>query len=179
MNKVLTNDLPDCEGSVVVRSHKSGDIKWKKEGERTVVDIRSMKEAMGKPLEEIGPSKNLVVTSDGYGRNLILRQLSGNTTYGITIDSGAIGTGNTAPVDGNTALQTQVLGSIPVALFELTNNVLIVSFFIADADLTNTTYKEFGMFIGGRLFSRVIITPNYTKGAGIDTTIEYTLTLTS
>lgn len=128
-------------------------------------------------LRKIGPIKNLVVSSSGYGRNLILRRLAGDVTYGIEITNGKIGTGTNTPADSDTDLQTAVVSTIDVADTNVSNDVAIISFFLTDAQLTNGTYTEFGMFIGAQLFARSIISPSYTKSSNEDTSIDYTLTL--
>lgn len=119
---------------------------------------------------------NRIVSSDGHGRNLLIRQLVGNGEYGIQIDSAKIGTGTTAPVDGDTDLETAVLSSISVADSTVANDVVTIDFFIPDQDLTNDTYTEFGLFIGAQLFSRALISPVHSKSANEDTTISYELT---
>lgn len=181
MNTTLeTKEGAGLQGSFVMRGHRAGDIKWHRdEFGKVVVDYKSLKAAMGAPIYKHPRVKNLIVSSSGYGRNLLLRQMSGDTAYPILIDSGAIGTGNTAPADGNTALVTPVLSAIGVALFELSNDSLVISFFIPDGDLANGTYKEFAMFMGTQMFSRAIISPDYSKSSGIDTTIEYTVNFTA
>lgn len=132
----------------------------------------------GRVVEKLGPFKNKVVSSSGYGRNLLLRQMIGDTTYPIVINSVAIGTGTTTPADGDTALVTPVVSSIPISNTGLSNNILTIDVFVTDATLANGTYKEFGLFMSSRLFSRLLITPNYTKASGQDTLFTYTLTFT-
>lgn len=133
------------------------------------------------PREPIFTSRrfdNTIVSSDGYGKNIIARQIGGNTTYLIGVDSGAIGTGTTAPAASDTGLQTPVLSGIDVALVEFpAANQVVISFFIPDASLANGTYTEFGLFMNLRLFARDLFGAAYTKTAGKDTTIEYTITL--
>jgi len=127
---------------------------------------------------ELGPFQNKVVSSNGYGRNLILRQMAGDTTYPIEIDSAAIGDGNTAPADGNTGLANSLVSGIDITNMSITNNVLTIDVFVADGNLPNDTYEELGFFAAGRLISRIIISPAYTKSTGEDTLFTYTLTLT-
>lgn len=132
----------------------------------------------GKCIWQSAPLKNKVVTSSGYGRNLIARALAGDTTYPIEIDSAAIGDNNTAAADGNTALGNGLVSSIPITNKVASNNVLTVDVFVADANLPNDTYEEFGLFANGRMVTRIIISPAYTKASGEDTLFSYTLTLT-
>lgn len=168
-------------GSYVMRSHKAGEIKWHRNADgKIVVDVASMKKAMGAPLYEHPVVKNHVVSSaGGTGRNLLLRQMSNDITYPIVVSSGEIGTGTATPVDTDTDLVTPILTGINVALFELSNDTLVISFFIPDGDLANGTYKEFLVRMGLKAFARSLILPTYTKGTGIDTTIEYTLSSSS
>jgi len=129
-------------------------------------------------ISESDPVYNKVVTSSGYGRNLICRRLAGDTTYGIEIDSAAIGDSTTAPADAQTGLISPLVSSIPITNKTVADNVLTVDVFVADGNLPDDSYSEFGLFIGGRMFSRVIISPTYTKGPGEDTLFTYTLTIT-
>jgi len=124
------------------------------------------------------PLQNKVVTSTGYGRNLIARALAGDATYPIEIDSASIGDNNTAAADANTALGNSLVSSIPITNMTVSNNVLTVDVFVADANLPNDTYEEFGLFANARMMTRIIISPAYTKGTGEDTLFTYTLTIT-
>lgn len=151
----LNKDKAGFSGVLVIKKYKDGKLIWQSK-----------------------PHPNLVVSSSGYGRNLVLRRLAGDTTYGIAIDSAAIGSGSTAPTDADTGLQTSVLGSITISNTSVSNDVATISVFISDGSLANGTYREFGFFIGGRLFSRILISPAYTKASGEDTTFVYTLTAT-
>jgi hypothetical protein len=133
----------------------------------------------GKAVAVSRPMPNKVVSgSGGYGRNLILRALKGDTLYPLAITSASIGTGNTAAADSNTDLQTAVVTGISITNITITNNVMQVDVFVADGALPNGTYKEFGLFCGTQLLCRIIISPDYTKGTGEDTLFSYTLTLT-
>lgn len=140
--------------------------------------IKTFKAGTKELIRSIGPFSNRVVVSDGYGKNIILRQIAGNTTYTIGIDSGAIGTGTNTPADSDTGLQTAVLSNIDLAYVEYSStSEVVLSFFIPDASLTNGNYTEFGVFMDGRLFGRVLFGSTYSKGSGEDTTIEYTITI--
>lgn len=132
----------------------------------------------GKLVRTLGPFSNKVVSSSGYGRNLILRWMAGEATYPIVINSAAIGDGNTAPADGNTALGNSLVSGIPITSMSVANNILAVDVFVADGDLPDDTYEEFGLFATLRLISRVLITSGYTKVSGEDTLFSYQLTFT-
>jgi hypothetical protein len=131
----------------------------------------------GRLKRTIGPIRNLIVKGTGTGYDLISRALGGDPTYQLEIDSAAIGTGSTAPANGNTGLGTPVLSGIEVALAEypMAGQVKL-SFFITDGALANGTYNEFGIFSNGQLFARSIISPAFTKGTSENTTVEYTIT---
>jgi hypothetical protein len=132
----------------------------------------------GKLIRETPPMRNKVVSSAGYGRNLILRWRANEATFPIVIDAAAVGDDNTAPADGDTGLGNALVSSIPITNMSVANNVLTVDVFVADANLPDDTYEEFGLFMDGRLLSRVIISPAYTKASGEDTLFTYTLTFT-
>lgn len=132
----------------------------------------------GKLTRQTAPLPNKVVAgAGGYGRNLIARHLAGDTTYQLAIDSAAVGDSNTAPTDADTGLGNSLVSGIDITEFTVSNNQLQVDVFVADGNLANDTYEEFGLFSNGRLFCRVIISPAYTKASGEDTLFTYTLTL--
>lgn len=155
MKKNNTNDKAGISGVLTIKKFRDGKLIWQSE-----------------------PIKNKVVSSDGYGRNLLMRQLAGDTTYPIEIDSFSLGDGTTAPVDGDTALENSLESAIPITDMSVANNILTVDVFIADANLTDDTYSECGFFCNLRLFSRILISPVYTKVAGEDTLFSYTITFT-
>jgi hypothetical protein len=121
--------------------------------------------------------RNKVVTSEGYGRNLILRWLAGDATLPIVIDSAAVGDDDTAAADADTGLGNALVSDIPITNMSVTDNVLNVDVFVSDANLPDDTYEEFGLFMNGRMLTRVIISPAYTKASGEDTLFSYELTL--
>lgn len=141
-----------------------------------LLTIKTFKD--GVLVRTAGPYKNKVVSSAGYGRNMILRWMAGETTYPIVINSASLGDGNTAPADGNTALGNSLVSSIPITNMGVSNNVMTVDVFVADGNLPNDTYEEFGLFATNRLMSRILISPAYTKATGEDTLFSYELTLT-
>lgn len=133
----------------------------------------------GKVLWKSEPMKNKVVTgSGGYGRNLIIRQLAGDTALPLEIDNVSIGDGTTPPADGDTDLESPLVEDVPVSNSTGANNVLTVDVFMSDSTLPDDTYSEFGLFCGGQLFARILISPSYTKATGEDTIFTYTLTAT-
>lgn len=154
------------------------EIKTKGEaGIGGVLTIKKYRE--GKLIWQSEPMENLVVSSSGYGRNLVMRQLAGDNTYGIEIDSAAVGDDDTTPVDTNTGLGNSLVSGISISDISATNDVLNIEVFASDTTLPDDDYKEFGLFIGGRLFSRVIISPTYSKATGEDTIFSYVITLSA
>jgi hypothetical protein len=139
-----------------------------------ILTIKTFKD--GQLIRELGPIPNKVVSSSGYGRNLLIRQLAGDTTYPIEIDSMAIGDDDTTAADGNTGLGNSLESGITITDMTVTNNQLEIDVFVADANLPDDDYKELGFFCNGRLFSRIIIAPTYTKADGEDSLFTYTLT---
>jgi len=120
---------------------------------------------------------NVVVCSNGgYGVNLLLRQMIGDTALPIELDEVVFGTGTNVPAVTDTALQTETVNGITPALMSVANNVITIDIFVPSALMPNDTYKEMGLNATNRLFTRSAM--NYVKGASQDTTIEYTITYT-
>lgn len=142
--------------------------------------IRSYRAGTKELLRETPWIHNRIISgSGGYGRNLLLRQMHGDTTYAIEIDSASIGTDDTAPADSDTGLGASVLASIAVAQSNIADDELSFDFFIPDGDLADGDYKEFGLFMDGRLFARSLISPAHTKSTNEDTTISYLITFSA
>lgn len=140
--------------------------------------IRTYKAGTKILLRESRVMHNIVVSaSTGYGRNLILRALGGDGTYGITIDGAGIGTGSPVLADSTTALTAEVTSNFLLGNVSISNDSGIWSWFITDANLPDGTYTEFRMSIGARLLCIAAISPSHVKGTGEDTSVDYTLTL--
>jgi len=120
--------------------------------------------------------KNLVVNGTGTGLNIIARVLANDNTYPLVITKAKIGTGTTAPANGDTDLETPTFTKNSVADQSVSGGVATISFFLTDAELANGTYTEFGIFSNTQLFARSIISPSYVKGTNEDTTVEYQVT---
>jgi len=114
----------------------------------------------------------------GYGRNLLARKLAGDNTFAIEIDSASIGDSGTAAADPQTDLLSPLVEDIPITNKVAVDDEVTVDVFIADGNLPDDTYQEFGLFCDGRLFARIVISPAYTKASGEDTLFTYVLTLT-
>lgn len=155
MQQVASKDSGHVGGHLTIQSFKDGTL-----------------------VRKLGPFPNKVVMSSGYGRNIIARQIAGDTTYSLEIDSASLGDSNTAAADAQTDLLSPLVQDIPITDSRATNDLVTTDVFVADANLPDDTYEEFGLFCDGRLFARVVISPAYTKASGEDTLFTYELKLT-
>lgn len=136
-------------------------------------------------FESVVMKNRLVSGAGGYGRNIIMRQMTNDTTYAMPIVGAKIGTGTNVPADSDTDLQTPTtltgITIIPIGSSVLSNDSVVFSFYITDAQLPNGTYKEFGMYANTsgspRIMTRILISPNFTKGSNQNTSVDYTLSL--
>lgn len=156
MNIKLKDDA-GFKGSFVIRTYKAG----------TKILLR----------ESPVMHNKIVSGSSGYGRNLVLRALAGDPTYGTEIDGAGIGTGSPVLSDSTIALTAEVTDEFFRSAVSVSNDSLIVSWFITDENLPDGTYTEFRMSIGGRLFNLAAISPSHVKGTGEDTSVDYTISL--
>lgn len=148
-----------------------GKVQWKKYRD-------------GKLIAESEWTNNLVMLGADTGKDLILDRLAGTNTYSLNITHGDIGTGNTAPAISDTTLTTPVERT-SVALASVSSNTVTFSFFFADGDLANGTYKEFAVFCDGtatvstgKIFNHALFASNLVKATGEDITVGVTFTLT-
>jgi len=130
----------------------------------------------GKVISQTDWIKNLVVSSDTFGLNLITRALTGNNTYPLEITQLKIGVGTNAPTSLDNDLQTPEVAGILKSNQSFANNVAELEFFISSEDLPNDDYTELGIFAGDQLFARSLIDPVYTKSDNEDTSILYQIT---
>lgn len=128
---------------------------------------------------------NLIMQANNVGKDLIIQRLLGVNTYSLNINYGAIGTSATGPLVTDTQLGAEVSRSGISFSQNLTNNEAVFQFFFPDANLTNTSYNEFGTFVdgtsvanSGQIFNHALFTTPYVKTAGIDTTVEVDFTIT-
>ena len=123
---------------------------------------------------------NLIMLGDGTGMNLFIRKLGNNDDYGIAVTKLKLGTGNTAPTISDTDLDTPTVDDVVV-----TNRTFIdddtveLKFFATDLQVPDDTYNEVGLFVGEQLFARSIISPAFTKASGVDTTIVYSISVST
>ncbi len=109
------------------------------------------------------------------GLNLIIQHHNGITTSPLEITSLEIGDGGTAVMAGDTALDNMVVDGITPARVTASTTSMVIEFFVTDAELPDGTYAELGLRAGLHLYTRSLFTVPYTKVAGRDTIIRYTL----
>lgn len=122
---------------------------------------------------------NIIPTA---GRAAIANQLtqSSPSPDPLRINYVGVGTGVTAPANGDTALETETFRNL-VASQTNADNIAYITMFIGAAEDTGT-YREAGLFIDGTasvdtgtLFSHVAI--NITKGGTETLTLDWTVTI--
>lgn len=179
--KIKKREKSLIQGQFVIRQYESGQIKYKTEYKKTadgkviarhIVDKSSL---VGlKPLSEKLVKNKVVSGSGGYGANLLIRQMTGDTTYPIELDEVCFGTGTNTPAESDTALQTETVNGIGFADMTIANKVLTLDIFVPSGSMPDDTYREIGLKMANRLFTRASM--NYVKTTNKDTTIEYVIT---
>lgn len=152
---------------------------------RGTVTIRAYKAGTTELVYE-SIQHNLIMVGTSTGRDWFIKWLlSGYTAVniGLGINYGAIGTNATAPATTDTQLGTESARTTVAYGINSANTEAQLQFFFADAVLSNTTYREFGTFIGGTasansgsIFNHALFTTPYVKAAGTDTTVEVDIT---
>lgn len=122
---------------------------------------------------------NLIPT---VGRTALAQRLANTLTYTGVVNYAAIGSGTTAPADGDTQLGTEVYRQT-MSSQTYTNNIASLSVFIAAGTATGT-HTEGGLFIdgtavadSGQIFSHVLFSPSIVKGALNSLTLDISLTI--
>jgi len=143
------------------------------------IKVFSRKAGSNEPWKLESETKNLIMTAQNVGRDLLIQWLLGITTYPIGINWGAIGTGITTPTAGDTQLAAETNRTIPAFTEDYAFNEAVFQFFFPDSTLVNQIYYEFGTFVAGsntansgQIFNHALFTVPYSKSAGSDTTIE-------
>jgi hypothetical protein len=140
----------------------------------------TIRDAKTGKIKRIQSYENLIPTA---GRSKIAEALAGDLTgiSEVEINKTSLGTGSTAPVNGNTTLETEVFRK-DVASATFSSNKLFVTAFYTAIEVTGT-FAEAGLHIDGTgavdtgtLFSRVLI--SVTKSASETLTVDYTVTIT-
>ncbi len=154
-----------------------------KEKERTGIKghwkftIRDAKTGAIKRVQEF---ENLIPT---VGRAQIAKALEAALAgiSEIEINFTSLGTGSTAPANGDTILETEVFRKAVASLTSSSNQLFVTAFYTAGE--VSGTFAEAGIHINGTgspdsgiLFSRVAI--SVTKSSSETLTIDYTVTIT-
>ena len=119
------------------------------------------------------PIMNNRILNDGLAT--IIQHHVGNAANPLEITSLEIGDGDTAVTAGDTELDNLVLAGVTVAKKTTAGASVVFEFFIVDAELADGTYREVGLRAGATLYTRALSSTPYTKVAGRDTIIRYTL----
>jgi hypothetical protein len=173
-------ESPTLAGKVVVRSHPAGTIDRYHELAKT--DIAAAQALLKQGTIEL-TQKNLIVSSLNLGFDILVQYLvsgfTGSFAFPLGIAWGEIGTGNATPSSSDTALTTPTNRTTVAYAADTGFNEAIVQFFFPDSTLANTTYYEFGTFVGGtsaigdgNIFNHALFSTPYSKSAGVDTTCE-------
>lgn len=164
-------------GTVIVRSHPKGTIeRWEKLMAAGKVDEAKALLMRGK-TEVV--KKNLVVDSSNYGIDILVQYLisgyTGLNPFPLGPAWGEIGTGNTAPANGDTALTAPTNRAAVSYAADNGFNTAQLQFFFPDAVLANESYYEFGTFVGGNssigtgnMFNHALFATPYSKSNGTD-----------
>ncbi|HLY40487.1 MAG TPA: hypothetical protein VKR52_04695 [Terracidiphilus sp.] len=175
-------------GTITLRSHPSGTLHLY----QSLVDLG--KPELARELLADGKvevvQKNLVVDSPNYGIDILVQYLisgfTGTSNFPLGIAWGEIGTGNTTPSAGDTALTAPTNRAAVSYAADFGLNTAQLQFFFPDAVLANTTYYECGSFIGGsstigsgNMFNHALFASGYSKSSGTDTTLEIDIAISN
>ena len=121
-----------------------------------------------------------MVSSSGYGRNIIARQLAGDTSIllAITAESSWHRQYRRRQTSDR-ARVNPLVEDIPITNKVAVDDELTVDVFVADGNLPDDTYQRSCFFIGGRMFCRVVIFSCLHQGVGRGYAVSYSLSLTS
>jgi len=126
--------------------------------------------------------ENIIPT---MGRNAVARSLAGEaaTLAEIEVNETALGTGSTAPANGDTTLETETFRKAIASSTSSGNQLFLTAFYTAPE--VSGTFEEAALFINGTgapdsgvLFSRVVFSPAVTKSASETLTVDYVVTIT-
>jgi len=140
----------------------------------------TIRDAKTGELKRIYNYENLIPTA---GRNNIAKALAGDLSAisETEINFTSLGSGVTAPANGDTTLETEVFRKAVASSTSSSNQLFVTAFYIAVEAVG--THREAGLHIDGTagvdtgvLFSRVAI--NVTKTITETLTIDYTVTIT-
>lgn len=114
------------------------------------------------------------------GRNVFARRLSGNNTYTGNVSHTALGTNNTAPVVGDTQLNTETYRKA-LSSGAYANNIAYIETFYTASEVSGT-FQEYGNFIdgsgsanSGQLFNRFLqtVTKSVTETLNVQSTVTF------
>jgi hypothetical protein len=183
---ITNNEALSVSGKIIVRSHPAGTLHlYQSLAGLGRLDLARELLKDGKIEVE---QKNLIVDSSNYGKDILVQYLisayTGSNPFPLGIAWGEIGTGNTTPAAGDTALTTPTNRATVAYAADLGFNEAQLQFFFPDASLANGTYYECGSFIGGsstigtgNMFNHALFSSPYSKSSGTDTTLEIDITI--
>jgi hypothetical protein len=190
MNAVIREpERPKLSYNITVRRHPARTIEALE-----ILHAQGKHEQANKLLQQgdvCVRDHNIIVDSPDCGFDLIrqwlISALIGSNPFPYGPGYGEIGTGTTAVATTDTALATSVARTaISNAVNNGSGSTAILQFYFSDAILANTTYHEFGTFVGGgltigsgQMFNHVLFTSPYIKSSGNDTTCEVDFSLTN
>lgn len=175
-------------GKIIIRSHPAGTLHlYQSLFELGKLNLARELLAVGKVEVE---QHNLIVDSPNYGIDILVQYLisgfTGTFNFPLGIAWGEIGTGNTTPSAGDTALTTPTNRAAVSYAADFGLNTAQLQFFFPDSVLSNTTYYECGSFIGGsstigsgNMFNHALFASPYAKSAGVDTTLEIDIAISN
>lgn len=147
---------------------------WDAKKYLTYQDVLRARQRGVKPLEE-QVIENLIVTA---GKNHIADLIANE---GGTVSCGyvGVGSGTTAPVVGDTDLETPIGSRHAVTTDTRNNNVAKFSTFFTFAE-NNGTWNECGLFwdaSAGDMLARALFSPSITKDTARTVTIDWDITV--
>lgn len=183
-----SQDSLKISGRITIRSHAAGTLHCYE----TLVGMGRLdlaRELLAGGKIEV-EQKNLIVDSSNYGIDILIQYLvsgyTGSFAFPLGIAWGEIGTGNTTPAAGDTALTTPTNRAAVSYAADLGFNEAQLQFFFPDSILTNGTYTECGTFIGGsstigtgNMFNHALFATPYSKSSGTDTTLEVDISISN
>ena len=140
----------------------------------------TIRDAKTGKIKRVVEAKNIIPTA---GRSKMAEALAGDLAAiaDIEINFTSLGTGATAPANGDTTLETETFRKAVASATFVANQLFITAFYTAP-EVTGT-FAEAGLHLNGTasvdtgtLFSRVAV--SITKSVSETLTIDYTVTLT-
>jgi hypothetical protein len=183
-----SSDGLNIKGTIIIRSHPAGTIHCY-ETLKSLGKLDLARQLLEDGKEEVR-QENLIVDSSNYGSDILVQYLisgyTGTFNFPLGIAWGEIGTGNTTPAAGDTALTTPTNRAAVSYAADFGFNAAQLQFFFPDAVLANETYYECGSFIGGdstigsgNMFNHALFASGYSKSAGVDTTLEIDIAISN